>query len=55
MKMMHKKKKQLNSKKAPANRLSHFHIIYENDAGEKEIAEQGKRTSKKFDSLSHYI
>ncbi len=55
MKIMHKKKKQLNREKEPAKSLTHFHIIYENDAGEKEIAEQGKRTSKKFDSLSYYI
>ncbi len=52
---MHKKKKQLNSEKEPAKSLSHFHIIYEHDVGEKEIAEQWKRTSKKFDSLSYNI
>ncbi len=40
MKMMQEKKKQLNSEKEQANSLTHFHIIYENDVGEKEIAEQ---------------
>ncbi len=40
MKMKGRKKKQLNSKNEQANRLTHFHIIYENNAGEKEIAEQ---------------
>ncbi len=40
MKMMQEKKKQLNSKNEQANRLIHFHIIYENEGKEKEIAEQ---------------
>ena len=35
-----KKKKQLNEKKDLANRLTRFHIIYENESiGKKEIAE----------------
>jgi hypothetical protein len=29
----------LNSEKEQANSLTHFHIIYENDVGAKEIAE----------------
>ena len=35
--------------------MTHFHIIYENEGKEKEIAECKKRISKTIDSSSYYI